>query len=809
MANFMGPMAPPQAAPPQPQKLDIRTSPNQRQQFKDFMRQRTAMMPMTSAPVAPPPMMPMMPQMPPQMPLRMEMGGDVDIFEPQNYHEGGLVNTLGKLGTMSNQMVDALNTVVMGGGTGGSMDMGMGGMSGMSGGFGMPSLSALQNMSSMDLQPPQRPIAGAPVSPKADNTRLLGSGDKIDQGFLNSPEFKALDFTGPATMDMYTSPYFGQIGSGSQGKAQDAAYEAYLERIGGGNKAPAGTPTAPMQPAPNLFSGTIEPTSYGLAGMGTTLSFEDGGAVPPRNTNIAGQPHMLSYITPDEADILEALGGAGEAGPMGIPAFYDEGIDEGDQAASATGEQGDPSDAGFDSFGGDDAGDKAEAAKAASIAAAQEALAASQAAQAARAEAERARKAREVQAQIQQAIEANEQARQRRADAIRSQVQQAAQASLQKTAQQGSTQDLLSAFSADVQTPVTDEQLGIAAVDTTQPDDLVESNKSLLGDDVLMDDLLDVQPTTAAEQAQATADATVAGIGMDDEYDTFVGTPDYTKDRPGYKDGLPTSVIDGETVGFFDDPSNFAETPKGKFTTKLGGLTAEQKAALPGYMNPTENTGLVPGIMNMIGLDPVQDVYGYEFDDTGKVTGVVGPGLGIPSPIGAGLSLLSDIFGTPPETTEDLLNQGVYTGFGEGSKIGGPEESGADQPVVKLPNDPCPEGFVMKDGVCTPIAPTGDSGGSLGNLPSGPTMPTGPVVVPSSRPPITNTLQGPVGYGMPTAGQINPFAVSSAAQYQQMLNQQAMNPPQFAPIKFQDGGTVSSNLDRAADNFLQSLMPAA
>ena len=106
MANFMGPMAPPQAAPPQPQKLDIRTSPGQRQQFKDFMRQRTAMMPMTSAPVAPPPMMP---QMPPQMPLRMEMGGDVDIFEPQNYHEGGLVNTLGQLATMSGQMQDAVS----------------------------------------------------------------------------------------------------------------------------------------------------------------------------------------------------------------------------------------------------------------------------------------------------------------------------------------------------------------------------------------------------------------------------------------------------------------------------------------------------------------------------------------------------------------------------------------------------------------------------------------------------------------------------------------------------------------------------
>ena len=57
---------------------------------------------------------------------------------------------------------------------------------------------------------------------------------------------------------------------------------------------------------------------------------------------------------------------------------------------------------------------------------------------------------------------------------------------------------------------------------------------------------------------------------------------------------------------------------------------------------------------------------------------------------------------------------------------------------------------------------------------------------------------------------MNPFAVSSAAQYQQMLNEQAKNQPrQFAPIRFQDGGPVSPDLDRAADNFLQSLMPAA
>jgi hypothetical protein len=53
------------------------------------------------------------------------------------------------------------------------------------------------------------------------------------------------------------------------------------------------------------------------------------------------------------------------------------------------------------------------------------------------------------------------------------------------------------------------------------------------------------------------------------------------------------------------------------------------------------------------------------------------------------------------------------------------------------------------------------------------------------------------------------FMPSNAAMYQQMLNQQAMNPPQFMPIRLQQGGAVSSNLDMAADNFLKALMPAA
>ena len=53
-----------------------------------------------------------------------------------------------------------------------------------------------------------------------------------------------------------------------------------------------------------------------------------GGPVP-RSTNIAGQPHMLSYITPGEANVLQSMGGSGAPGPGGIPSFFFD-FDEGD-----------------------------------------------------------------------------------------------------------------------------------------------------------------------------------------------------------------------------------------------------------------------------------------------------------------------------------------------------------------------------------------------------------------------------------------------------------------------------------------------
>jgi len=44
----------------------------------------------------------------------------------------------------------------------------------------------------------------------------------------------------------------------------------------------------------------------------------------PRQTEIAGQPHMLAYINPEEETLLRDLGGSGNPGPGGIPAYARE-----------------------------------------------------------------------------------------------------------------------------------------------------------------------------------------------------------------------------------------------------------------------------------------------------------------------------------------------------------------------------------------------------------------------------------------------------------------------------------------------------
>jgi hypothetical protein len=69
----------------------------------------------------------------------------------------------------------------------------------------------------------------------------------------------------------------------------------------------------------------------------------EGGAVPPRQVDIKGQPHMLAYITPQEGGILQLLGGSGAPGPMGIPSFAD--IGGGPEGAGQPGSDQDDDDA--------------------------------------------------------------------------------------------------------------------------------------------------------------------------------------------------------------------------------------------------------------------------------------------------------------------------------------------------------------------------------------------------------------------------------------------------------------------------------
>ncbi len=166
MTSFMGPMAPPPAAPAQPQALDIRTDPNQRQQFKQFMKQRTATMPMTSAPIAQPPMMPMMQ---PSMP----MGQDIDIFNPVNLHDGGIVPSLNSLQQQAAQFAEQLQSTVMGGGQGGGM--GGGGFPG--GGYSDPSTVPLPS-------PPPLPGYATGISDSPSEKLPPGQFRQPDTGLI-------------------------------------------------------------------------------------------------------------------------------------------------------------------------------------------------------------------------------------------------------------------------------------------------------------------------------------------------------------------------------------------------------------------------------------------------------------------------------------------------------------------------------------------------------------------------------------------------------------------------------------------------
>ena len=79
----------------------------------------------------------------------------------------------------------------------------------------------------------------------------------------------------------------------------------------------------------NVFTGQMprRPMPRGQMMGGTAMQppvrrMMGGGPVSvPRETDIYGQPHMLAYINPEEADLLQGLGGMGTPGPGGVPQY--------------------------------------------------------------------------------------------------------------------------------------------------------------------------------------------------------------------------------------------------------------------------------------------------------------------------------------------------------------------------------------------------------------------------------------------------------------------------------------------------------
>jgi len=76
----------------------------------------------------------------------------------------------------------------------------------------------------------------------------------------------------------------------------------------------------PMQDPMQGLQPMAEPEGFGVYGQ-SLEGFADGGEAVPRETEIMGQPHMLAYINPEEEMMLRQMGGSGDPGPGGVPAY--------------------------------------------------------------------------------------------------------------------------------------------------------------------------------------------------------------------------------------------------------------------------------------------------------------------------------------------------------------------------------------------------------------------------------------------------------------------------------------------------------
>ena len=121
-------------------------------------------------------------------------------------------------------------------------------------------------------------------SSTTDGTLVPPPLPEINQDFFNSSEYT--DFKKNNTMgtqDMYYSPYFGQMGSGSIGKAQDKAYEAFLA-----TQTAAVDPRTAVAGVPQTGAYAGESVSELIANRAVDPSLAYGATVQPVGTQITG-----------------------------------------------------------------------------------------------------------------------------------------------------------------------------------------------------------------------------------------------------------------------------------------------------------------------------------------------------------------------------------------------------------------------------------------------------------------------------------------------------------------------------------------
>ena len=130
-----------------------------------------------------------------------------------------------------------------------------------------------------------------------------------------SPFIEEVATNAQETFDIESGPQLGYI---NPMPFYNGGYNMSLRRGNGGDNS-------------FLQAGGLESLFQGgQQNMTRAMPMAQGGSVP-RQTMIEEQPHMLAYINPEEEMMLRSMGGTGQPGPGGVPAYPPQSVNERDQ----------------------------------------------------------------------------------------------------------------------------------------------------------------------------------------------------------------------------------------------------------------------------------------------------------------------------------------------------------------------------------------------------------------------------------------------------------------------------------------------